>query len=140
MSFGFSASDFTGTLQLAWNLYSKCYKISKGAPKDFQCLLHEINMLYSSIQLLRDETADKESILVRAGDERVDMVKRVLGQIDVTLTELKKHSKKYEILGEKHSSSIRKWWAGVRWSVEAPELDALRNKVSAHISFGYIHV
>ncbi|KAH0607884.1 uncharacterized protein H6S33_001936 [Morchella sextelata] len=132
MSFGFSVGDFAGTLQLAWTLYTKCYKIAKGAPKDFKCLIEEINMLHSSIKLLQDEATDKESILVRAGADRVDMVKRVVGQVDVTLRELEKHSKKYDSLGKEHSSSIRKWWTGVRWSAEASELDALRNKLVYH--------
>lgn len=97
-------------------------------------------MLHSSIKLLQDEATDKESILVRAGADRVDMVKRVVGQVDVTLRELEKHSKKYESLGKEHSSSIRKWWTGVRWSAEASELDALRNKVNTHICLDYIPV
>lgn len=134
MSFGFSVGDFAGTLQLAWTLYTKCYKIAKGAPKDFKCLRDEINTLHSSIKLLQHDVLDKESVLVRAGADRVEMVKRVMRQVDVTLKELEKHSKKYESLGKEHSSSIKKWWTSVRWSAEASELDALRNKVSARIS------
>ncbi|RPB09784.1 hypothetical protein P167DRAFT_547736 [Morchella conica CCBAS932] len=132
MSFGFSVGDFAGTLQLAWTLYTKCYKIAKGAPKDFKCLRDEINTLHSSIKLLQHDALDKESVLVRAGADRVEMVKRVMRQVDVTLKELEKHSKKYESLGKEHSSSIKKWWTSVRWSAEASELDALRNKLVYH--------
>lgn len=138
MSFGFGVGDFLATIELALKIYEKFYKVARGAPKDFHCLIQEIGTLHHSLDLLRKEANNKESILVRAGDERMKMADNVVRQVDVTLQELEKHSKKYENLSKVHSSSIKKWWTGVKWSTEASDLDALRNKVSTQVFLRYI--
>lgn len=140
MSFGFGVGDFLVTIELALKIYEKYYKVARGAPKEFQCLIQEIGILHHSLDLLRKEANNKESILVRAGDERMKMAEKVVRQVDITLQKLEKHSKKYENLSKIHSSSIKKWWTGVKWSAEASDLDALRNKVSTQILLRYIPV
>lgn len=129
MSFGFGVGDFVATAQLAWHLYKNCYKVAKGAPHDFQLLLQEIHTTHGSIQLIQEEAINPDSTLVRAGADRVKMVKDIIAQVDDTLQELGKHAKKYEKVGDQNRGRMRQWWTGVKWSSEAPDLDALRNKV-----------
>lgn len=134
MSFGFGVGDFMGAAQLAWDLYRYCYKVAKGAPKEFQLLLSEITTLSQSIRLLEEEAKDPNSTLVRAGEDRVRMVKEMMKRVEATLGELQKYAKKYEKLGD--PSRPKNIWARLKWSVDASELDSLRNKVSApNISF-----
>jgi hypothetical protein len=131
MSFGFSVGDFMGAAQLAWNLYRHCYKVARGAPQEFQLLLGEITTLSQSIRLLEGEAKDPDSTLVRAGEGRVRMVREMMARVEVTLKELQKYVEKYEKLGD--PSRSKRAWAKFKWSVDASDLDSLRNKVSALI-------
>ncbi|KAI5840126.1 hypothetical protein DFP73DRAFT_197664 [Morchella snyderi] len=133
MSFGFGVGDFLAVSQLAWKLYHDCYVVSRGAPQEFQLLLQEITTLSQSIKLLELEAQDSNSTLVRSGEDRVRMVKEMLSRVEVTLKELEKHAKKYEKLGDSSRSKVRRHiWAKFKWSIDAPDLDALRNKLVYH--------
>ncbi|RPB07542.1 hypothetical protein P167DRAFT_495646 [Morchella conica CCBAS932] len=133
MSFGFGVGDFIAVSQLAWNLYRYCYVVSRGAPQEFQLLLQEITTLSQSIKLLELEAQDPNSTLVRSGEDRIRMVKEMMSRVEVTLKELEKHAKKYEKLGDSSRSKVRKQlWAKFKWSVDASDLDALRNKLVYH--------
>lgn len=129
MSFGFGVSDFAGVLQLSWTLYTYCYKVARDAPQDFQLLLGEITMLSQSIRLLEEEAANPNSTMVRAGEDRVRMVKEMIVRVEVTLNELQKHATKYDKLGEVALSRRHKIWTKFKWSTDATDLDSLRNKV-----------
>lgn len=129
MSFGFGVSDFAGVLQLSWNLYRYCYKVARDAPEDFKLLLGEITMLSQSIKLLQEDAANPESTMVRAGEDRVRMVKEMMIRVEVTLKELEKFAAKYEKFGEVGLPKRKKIWAKFKWSTDATDLDALRNKV-----------
>lgn len=128
MSFGFSVGDFAGAGQLAWDLYRYSYIVSRDAPKDFKPLLREIAMLSQSIRLLGEEAANPNSTMVRAGEDRVRMVRKIMVRVEVTLKELKKHSEKYDKFGDVEVSR-RNIWAKFKWPSDAAELDSLRNKV-----------
>lgn len=129
MSFGFGVGDFAGALQLSWTLYRYCYKVARDAPADFKLLLGEITMLSQSIQLLQEEADNPQSTMVRAGEDRVRMVKEMLVRVEVTLKELQKVAAKYDKLGDTELSKRKKIWAKFKWSTDASDLDALRNKV-----------
>lgn len=129
MSFGFGVGDFAGAAQLAWSLYRYCYKVARDAPEDFKLLLGEITILSQSIRLLEEEAANPESTMVRAGEDRVRMVKEMMVRVEITLTELKKHAQKYDKLGDVDMSRWKKIWAKFKWSTDAADLDALRNTV-----------
>lgn len=47
----------------------------------------------------------------------------------VTLQELQKHAKKYEKLGDNSRAKRKQIWDKFKWSVDATNLDSLRNKV-----------
>ncbi|KAI9866174.1 MAG: hypothetical protein M1813_001735 [Trichoglossum hirsutum] len=99
MSFGFAIGDFVTVGQLAWTLYRDCYAIARGAPQEFQMLLSEISALSNSLKMLQEEVSDPGSTLRRAGEDRVTMVNEMVSRINITLKELQKVAKKYEILG-----------------------------------------
>jgi hypothetical protein len=129
MSFGFSVGDFVGTAQLAFNLYKYCYKVARDAPPEFKLLVTELATMHMSIELLAGEAKDPESTLMCGGEDRVRMMHEMLGRVKVTLGQLQKHANKYKRLGDSRSS-LRKAWAQFKWSVDAADLDSLRNKVS----------
>lgn len=129
MSFGFGVGDFAGAAQLAWNLYRYCYKVARDAPEEFKHLLGEITILSQSIRLLEEEAANPNSTMVRAGEDRVRMVKEMMVRVEVTLAELKKHAEKYEKLGDGSLPRRKKIWAKFKWATDASDLDSLRNKV-----------
>jgi hypothetical protein len=129
MSFGFSVGDFVGTAQLAFNLYTYCYKVARDAPQEFKLLVAELGTMHMSIELLARESMDPESTLMCGGEDRVRMMHEMLGRVKVTLGELQKHADKYKKLGDSRSS-LGKAWAQFKWSVDAADLDSLRNKVS----------
>lgn len=86
-------------------------------------------MLSHSIQLLKEEAADPKSTMVRAGEDRVRMVKEMMVRVEVTLNQLQKFAVKYDKLGNVDLSRRKKIWAKFKWSVDANDLDSLRNKV-----------
>ncbi|MCJ1450107.1 hypothetical protein MMC28_000436 [Mycoblastus sanguinarius] len=97
MSLGFAVGDFIAVGNLAW--------IARGAPQEFQLLVREISTLSNSLGILQEEVNDSKSTLVLAGEDRVRMVNEMMGRIDITLKELEKVAKKYEVL---NSGSKRK--------------------------------
>ena len=127
MSFGFAIGDFIAVGQLAWTLYRDCYTIARGAPQEFQLLLGEISTLSNSLKILQEEVSDPGSTLVRAGEDRVRMVNEMVSRINLTLKELQKVAKKYEILGT--GSKGKQIWVKFKWSVEFTSIDSLRSKV-----------
>lgn len=129
MSFGFGVGDFVAVTELAWKLYRYCYVVSRGAPQEFQLLLQEITTLSQSIQLLQEEAKDPNSTLVRSGEGRIRMVQEMISRVVVTLEELQKHAKKYEKLGDNSRAKRKQLWDKFKWSVDATNLDSLRNKV-----------
>ena len=67
--------------------------------------MREISTLSNSLGILQEEVNDSKSTLVLAGEDRVRMVNEMMGRIDITLKELEKVAKKYEVL---NSGSKRK--------------------------------
>ncbi|KAK4691776.1 hypothetical protein P7C71_g5297, partial [Lecanoromycetidae sp. Uapishka_2] len=98
MSFGFSIGDFIAVGDLAWKLYRDCYKVARGAPQEFHMLEREVSTLSHSLKILLEEVNDPDSILVKAGEDRVRMVNEMVAGIGETLKRLEKVAKKYEIL------------------------------------------
>ena len=132
MSFGFSVGDFVGTAQLAYNLYKYCYKVARDAPQEFKLLVNELGIIRTSIDLLADEAQNPESTLASGGEVRVQLVKELLERIEGTLKALQKHSEKFGRL-ESSRPGLKRAWAQFRWSVDASDLDSLRNQVSLRI-------
>jgi hypothetical protein len=127
MSFGFAIGDFIAVGQLAWMLYRDCYTIARGAPQEFQLLLGEISTLSKSLKILQEEVSDPGSTLVWAGEDRVRMVNEMVSRVNLTLMELQKVAKKYEILGT--GSKGKQIWVKLKWSAKFASIDSLRSRV-----------
>ena len=130
MSFGFSAGDFLEVGHLAWRLYRDCYKVARGAPQEFQLLVAEISTLSNSLTILQEEVKDPESTIVQAGEDRVLLIKGILGNVLITLKKLEKYAKKYEIMGS--GSKMRQKWTQVKWSFDWTSIEGLRSRLHQH--------
>lgn len=133
MSFGVGVGDIIRVTELAISIYRDYYTVARGAPQEFQLLLSEVSNLSNALKILQDDLTDQNSILVRAGDDRVEMACEIVSRVDVTLKELKKVVKKYEIIGD--ASKRKRIWEKFKWSFEFKRIDSLRGKVSLHFHF-----
>ena|SRR5436190_1355740 len=131
MSFGFAVGDFVAVGELAFKLYRDCFMVAKGAPQEFQALKGELSNLQTTLKILEEEVKNPESILIKAGEDRVAMVKEMVAGINKTLKQLEKVAAKYGILGD--DSKGRKIWTKLKWSVDFSSVDSLRNKVPPHL-------
>lgn len=129
MSFGFGVGDILGTAQVAYTLWKYCYKVARDAPEEFKLLVNEIGTLSHSITFLGDEAKDPKSTLMRGGEDRIRMMGEMMARVEVTLGELQKIADKYEKLGDLSRGRMKQAWTKFKWSVDATDLDALRNKV-----------
>ena len=132
MSFGFAIGDFVAVGQLAFTLYRDCFKVAKGAPQEFQVLKGELSNLHNALKILEEEVKNPESVLIKAGEDRVRMVNEMVSSVGVTLKKLEKVAAKFGILGD--VSKGRKIWVKFKWSVDFSTVDSLRNKVSSTFS------
>lgn len=133
MSFGLAIGDFLAVGNLAWTLYRQCYLVAKGAPEEFRLLVSELSLLSTSVRMLQEEVQNPESTLVRAGEDRVRMMNEMLKRVEKTLLELEEFSKKYAKILDTSRSKARQRWDKFRWSIDAAEIDVLRNKVSVEL-------
>ena len=120
--------DIIAVGQLAWQLYSKCYKIARGAPQEFQNLLSDVSMLSNAMRALQEEVEKEDSIVRKAGEYRIQTVNEVVKRVGVTLKELEKHANRHAKLGDE-SPTVKKMWRAFKWSADSSDLDALRNQV-----------
>ena len=127
-----AVGDFIAIGNLAWQIYRQCVLVARGAPEEFQQLVKEVTLLSEYVRLLQAEASDANSVLVRAGEGRAEMVRQMMDSVEATLKELEKVVKKYEALANsKKGKGLRgrKFWDMFRWSVDASDVDALRNRV-----------
>ena len=120
--------DIIAAGQLAYTLYTKCYKVAQGAPHEFQHLLYEVSMLSQAMKFLQEEVEREDSTLMKAGESRIETVNEVVERVGVTLKEFEKHANRHTKLGD-GSAKVKQMWRAVKWSVDASDLDALRNQV-----------
>lgn len=129
MSFGFGVGDIIGSGQLAFKLWKHCYKVARDAPEEFNLLVSDIGTLAHSIAFLGEEMNDPNSTLMRGGPDRIRMMGEMMIRVDATLKELQKMADKYQQLGNISRGKMRQAWTKFKWSVDASDLDALRNRV-----------
>ena len=129
MSFGFGVGDFLAVSQLAFALYRQCYLVARSAPQEFQSLVTELTTLFTSLQLLQNEVADTNSVLVQSGEKRLQMMKEIINRVEGTLKQLEKFAGEYAKLLNPGRSKVKKVWDRVKWSTEMADIDGLRNKV-----------
>jgi cell division septal protein FtsQ len=134
MSFGISVGDFIAVGQLAWRLYQDCYRIARGAPHEFRLLVDELKTLYTTMKLFEDELKDPNSVLVKAGEERLQMVKDLLEKVKQVLKGLDDSFNKHRKLGDVTRKGLKVMWDQFQWARYAKDVDGLRNKVGAQSS------
>jgi hypothetical protein len=134
MSFGISVGDFIAVGQLAWRLYEDCYRIARGAPHEFRLLIDELKTLYMSMKLFENELNDPNSVLVKAGEERLQMVKDLLEKVKQVLKGLDDSFNKHRKLGDVTRKGLKAMWDQFQWARYAKDVDGLRNKVGVETS------
>ncbi len=77
MSFGFAIGDFIATGELAHGLWREIYMVARAAPEELKSLSAELSVFSQSIDLLVEQAGNPESILVQAGEDRVQLVNAV---------------------------------------------------------------
>ena len=86
-----------------------------------------MSVLSNSLKLLQEEVADVESPLIKAGEERMRMMKEMVVGIEATLRSLEDVARRYDMLGS--NSKRKRWKAKIQWSLDLSIIDKLRNKV-----------
>ena len=129
-----AVGDIIAVGQLAYTLYTKCYKVAGGAPQEFQHLLAEVAILSHAMKFLQEEVEKEDSTLMKAGEYRIQTVNEVVKRVRVTLKQLEKHANRHVKLGDE-SPKLKQMWRAVKWSVDASDLDALRNQVIPGLPF-----
>jgi hypothetical protein len=129
MSFAISIKDFIAVGQLAWQLYRDCYRIARGAPHEFRLLVDELQTLYTTMKLFEDELNDPGSVLVKAGEERLQMVQDLLENVKQVLKGLDDSFKKHRKLGDVTREGLKEIWDQFQWSLHEKSVDGMRNKV-----------
>ena len=139
MSFGFSVGDFIAVGQQANKLYDKFIYVKRDASDDFKSLITELGLLSTNITVLGKLINDPDSTLI-SGDVRAEILNEMVKKMEMTLKQLEKIAEKYRKVlenqgqgqGAKASTTRkgrREWWALFRWSLDAQEVNGLRNKV-----------
>jgi len=140
MSFGSSVGDVLIVSKLAFDLYTKWAPAVRHAPRDFELLIKELGSLRLTFEILENEVQSPDSFLTQAG--RADMFRETLGRVKETLQELQKFAQKNGSLGDgdKRKRDWKRWWSGIKWAIQAPDLDAIRNKARDTESNGELMV
>jgi hypothetical protein len=129
-----NVGDFTTVGQLAWRLYEDCYRIARGAPHKFRLLVDELKTLYMSMKMFEKELNDPNSVLVKAGDERLQMVKDLLEKVKQVLKGLDDCFNKHCKLGDVTRKGLKAMWDQFQWARYSKDVEGLRNKVGAQSS------
>ncbi|KAI5855155.1 hypothetical protein BZA05DRAFT_429113, partial [Tricharina praecox] len=130
MPFGFGVGDFAAVGKLAWYLYHDCFLVAKGAPQEFRLLVDELKTLHATIKLFEDEFGDPNSVLVRAGEDRLRMVEDLLAQVMHVLNGLREAYDKHRNLGNVSRTSFKRGWDQFKWAVGVKDVEGLRSKLT----------
>ena len=136
MSFGFAIGDFIAVGDLAHRLYKDVYKVSRAAPAEIRELTKEVSVLSSSIQLLVEEAERPDSVLVKAGQKRVDTVNEMMSSTKETLEKLDAYAKKHGLLSDRSDSrsALQRGFDKLKFAKDAGSINSLRAKLNYHCS------
>jgi hypothetical protein len=129
MSFGFAIGDFIAAGELAHRLWREVYMVARTAPEEVRSLSSELSVLSQSIRLLVECASNPESILVRAGEERVQLVNTMISGANETLLRLEAFAKKHQFVGSEAPSKLRRGFNKWRYVIDASTINKLRSKV-----------
>jgi hypothetical protein len=129
MSFGFAIGDFIAVAKLAHKLWHDVYMVARTAPEEVRSLSSELSVLSQSIRLLVDHASNPESILVQAGQDRVQLVNTMIAGAKETLLRLEAFAKKHQLVGSEAPSKFRRGLNKLRYVSDASTINSLRSKV-----------
>jgi hypothetical protein len=134
MSFGFGVGDFLAVGELAKSLYEDIYKVARDAPKDVEVLSKDLSVLRSSIDLLVSDSQDPDSILIKAGQDRVNQTNEVMRQTNQTLQGLDQLLRKYNVRrsAEGFRAKTHLAWDKVKYALDKDSTDELRMRLQYH--------
>ena len=134
MSFGFAIGDFIAAAELARRLWTEVCMAARAAPEELKSLSAELSVLSQSIGLLVEQAGNSESILVRAGEDRVLLVNTMVSAANETLLKLEAFAKKHRLVGNETRSKFRRGFDKLRYTSDASTINSLRSKVLLHIN------
>lgn len=134
ISVGFAIGDFIAASKLARTLWTDIYMVARAAPEELKSLLAELSVFSQSIDLLVEQAGNPESILVQAGDDRVQLVNAMISAASDTLLKLEAFSKKHQLVGNKSHSKFRRGFNKLRYTSDSSTINSLRSKVLLHIT------
>lgn len=129
MSFGYGIGDVIAVGELAWKLHHDCYLVARGAPQEFKLLVDELKTLHMSMKMFEEELQNNDSILSRSGNDRKKMIADMVGQVRTILDSLLVVFAKHRNIGNTSRPRVKRGWDQFKWSLNAKEVDSLRNKV-----------
>jgi hypothetical protein len=129
MSFGFAIGDFIAVAELAHKLWHDVYMVARTAPEEVRSLSSELSVLSQSIRLLVDHASNPESILVQAGQDRVQLVNTMIAGAKETLLRLEAFAKKHQLVSSEAPSKFRRGFNKLRYVSDASTINSLRSKV-----------
>jgi hypothetical protein len=138
MSFGFAIGDFIATGELAYRLWTEIYMVARTAPEELKSLSAELSVFSQSINLLVEQAGNPESILVKAGNDRVQLVNTMISAANDTLLKLDALAKKHQLVDNKNQSKFRRGFNKLRYTSDASTINSLRTKVFLHIMVEFI--
>lgn len=129
MSFGFAIGDFIAVAELAHKLWHDVYMVARTAPEEVRSLSSELSVLSQSIRLLVEHASNPDSILVQAGQDRVQLVNTMITGANETLLKLESFAKKHQIVASEARSKFRRGFNKLRYVSDASTINSLRSKV-----------
>jgi hypothetical protein len=139
MSFRFAIGDFIAAGELARRLWTEIYMVARTAPEELKSLSTELSVFSQSIDLLVEQARNPESILVQAGEDRVQLVNTMISAANDTLLKLEAFAKKHQLVGNKNQSKFRIGFNKLRYTSDASTINSLRSKVLLHITMNVFY-
>lgn len=130
MSFGFGVGDFLAVGELAWTLYKDVYLVAQAAPQEVHQLEIQLSTLKNSLDILKEDFADEDSIVQRAGPERLKAAEDILKGVYETLQDLQIITTKYKKKFDSSRGKLKRGWDKIGFAItDAKEIDGIRSKV-----------
>ena len=108
MSLGFSVGDLIAVGDLAYRLYSGVHKVARSAPAEVKELERELGAVSNATKLLVAEAKDPQSLLCKAGAQRVDSINQMMANTKTVLENLAKQFDMYESVNDPATKKLKK--------------------------------
>ena len=124
MSFGCGVGDFIAVGSLALRLYVSY----REGPNDYRELTRELLSLHTTLEQLRSDTEDSDSILARCSPKKLSKLEGIVGRCSEALLELDDICNKYIRL---EGVKKRDCWKRLKFGKE--NIDGIRHNLGMHL-------